>query len=72
MLRRPNLGIPAPEVDERLPLERSVQGNLRQQRREVLLGETFDPVRRSPLRGDRRLICFPVADPSLETETRTF
>jgi hypothetical protein len=38
VLRRPHLGIPAPEVDKRLPVHRRVPGNLGEQRREVLLG----------------------------------
>ena len=46
VLRRPDLRVPAPEVDERLPLERRVPGNLSQQRREVLLRKPFDAVRR--------------------------
>ena len=50
VLRRPDLGIPAPEVDERLPVERSVLGDLRQERGEVLLREPFEPVGRRPHR----------------------
>lgn len=42
--RRPDLRIPAPEVDERLPLERSVLGNASEQRREVLLRKPLEPV----------------------------
>ena len=37
VLRRPDLRIPAPKIDERLPVERSVLGNAREQRGEVLL-----------------------------------
>jgi hypothetical protein len=44
VLRRPDLGIPAPEVDERLPVERSVLGDLRQERGEVLLREPIEPL----------------------------
>ncbi len=50
VLRRPDLGIPAPEVDERLPVERSVLGDLRQERGEVLLREPIEPVGRRPHR----------------------
>ena len=42
VLRRPDLGIPAPEVDERLALERRVPRDLREQRSEVLLREPFE------------------------------
>lgn len=48
MLRRPNLGIPAPEIDERLAVERSGRGNASKQRGEVLLRKPFDPIRRWP------------------------
>jgi hypothetical protein len=44
MLRRPNLRVPAPEVDEGLPVERSVLGDLRQERGEVLLREPIEPI----------------------------
>ena len=46
VLRRPNLGIPAPKIDERLPVERRGRGNASQQRGEVLLRKTLDPIRR--------------------------
>ena len=46
VLWRPDLRVPAPEVDEWLPLERSVPSNLRQQRREVLLRKPLDALRR--------------------------
>jgi hypothetical protein len=46
VLRRPDLRVPPPEIDERLPFERRVLRNARQQRREVLLREPFQPVRR--------------------------
>ncbi len=48
VLRRPDLGVPAPEVDERLPVERGVLGDLRQERGEVLLREPVEPVGRRP------------------------
>jgi hypothetical protein len=44
ILRRPNLGIPAPEVDERLSLERGRLRNPRQQRGEVLLRKPAEAV----------------------------
>ncbi len=44
VLRRPNLRIPAPKVDDRLPPECRVPGNLSEQRSEVLLGQPFDAV----------------------------
>jgi hypothetical protein len=53
VLRRPDLGIPAPEIDEWLPVERSVLGNLGKQRGEVLLRKTLDPVRAGSHQGDR-------------------
>ena len=46
VLRRPDLGVPAPEVDERLSLERRVPRDLGEQRREVLLREALDSIRR--------------------------
>jgi hypothetical protein len=45
MLWRPDLGIPAPEVDERLPLERGVPGYLCEKRSEVLLWKPIQPGR---------------------------
>jgi hypothetical protein len=45
MLRRPDLGVPAPKVDKRLPVESSVLGHLGEQRGEVLLREPLDAVR---------------------------
>ena len=50
VLRRPDLRIPAPEIDERLPVERSVLGNPSEQRSEVLLRKPFEPVRAFPHR----------------------
>jgi hypothetical protein len=50
VLRRPHLRIPAPKIDERLPLERRMLGNAREQRREVLLRKPFEPVRALPHR----------------------
>jgi hypothetical protein len=46
VLRRPDLGIPAPEVDEGLSAECSVLRDLRQERREVLLRKPVEPVGR--------------------------
>jgi hypothetical protein len=50
VLRRPELRVPAPEIDQMLPLERGVPGNLRQERREVLLRQPFDSLGRLPHR----------------------
>jgi hypothetical protein len=50
VLRRADLGIPAPEIDERLPLEPRVLGDTSEQRREVLLRKPFEPVRTGPHR----------------------
>jgi hypothetical protein len=48
MLRRPNLRIPAPKINERLSVESSVLSDPGEQRREVLLRETLEPVRALP------------------------
>ena len=48
VLWRPNLRVPAPEIDERLALERSVLGHAREQRGEVLLRESLEPVGTGP------------------------
>jgi hypothetical protein len=45
VLRRPDLGIPAPKINERIAVKGSVFGDASEQRSEVLLGEPFDPVR---------------------------
>ena len=58
VLRRPHLGIPAAEVDERLPLQRGVLGDDRQQRREILLREPFERVRAG---SHRAIVGCPVA-----------
>jgi hypothetical protein len=48
--KRPNLRIPAPEIDRRLSFERRVLGNLSEQRSEVLLGKPLESVRAWPHR----------------------
>jgi hypothetical protein len=50
VLGRPNLRVPAPKIDERLPVERSVLGNASEQRREVLLRKPFEPMGALPHR----------------------
>ena len=50
VLRRPDLRVPASKIDERLPLERRVLGDARQQLREVLLREPLERVGAGPHR----------------------
>jgi hypothetical protein len=67
VLRWPDLGVPAPEIDERSPLEGSVPGNLRQQRCEVLLRKPLDPVRR---RSHRPILCCELGMAILDNLTK--
>jgi hypothetical protein len=48
--RRPDLRVPAPEVDERLSFESRVPRDLREERREVLLREPIEELRSRPHR----------------------
>ena len=50
MRRRPDLGVAATEVDERLALLRGCHRDTSEQRREVLLGQPLDPLRSRPHR----------------------
>jgi hypothetical protein len=48
VLRRPYLRVPTAEIDERLPVERSVPRDLREERSEVLLRKPVEPVGPGP------------------------
>jgi hypothetical protein len=48
VLRRPDLGIPAAEIDDRLALGRRRSGDASEQHAEVLLGQALEPVRPWP------------------------
>jgi len=54
VLRRACLGVPATEVDERLPVERRRSRDAREQRPEVLLRKPLEPLRSRPHRRDPR------------------
>jgi hypothetical protein len=58
--RRSNLRVPAPKINERLPVERSVLCNAREERSEVLLRKPFDAVGGRP----HRAIVFSRACPA--------
>ena len=48
--RRPDLRVPATEVDERVALTRGFLGDAAEQLREVLLGKPLDSIRTPPHR----------------------
>ena len=58
MLRRPGLGIAAPEVDERLAVGAAAADDASEQRAEVLLGKPLEALGRRP---HRRIVLATVA-----------